>query len=40
MRKDYQKPEVDFVSLITEEILTNLLQDDVDGETSVESSDF
>lgn len=37
MRKEYQKPEADFVSLVAEEMIMDTL---LDGETSVESSDF
>ena len=41
MKKEYQKPEADFVSLVTEEILTNLIQEDfVDGEMGTASSIF
>jgi len=44
MRREYQKPEMEFISLITEEKITNdtmLTGDDyVDGETGIESSIF
>ena len=35
--KDYQKPEVEFVSLIAQETITDEI---IDGEVGLESSDF